>query len=254
MSIHTWGGGTRSQIFFGGGYQVSDFLGGGVPGLRFFWGGYQVSHFGGGGYLVSVKGKLFDTRFGLIHVQTWKNTFVKGPPPPPPPPPGIARNCYGYTAGGMPLAFTQEDFLVAKMFRMRVCLCIFQHWVTLTIAVTFHNKCKLAGILNRTLAFVLRFATAYRSNQCAQLTRKYSWLCDTRLIVPMWKYTGCRDVYCDRRYGYWRRNIWRLTCDASGRKLTRCLIPLASNDQPTVNVVFTLNAVKLVIPRDEILS
>ena len=29
-----------------------------------------------------------------------------------PTPPGIARNCYGYAAGGMPLAFTQEDFLV----------------------------------------------------------------------------------------------------------------------------------------------
>ena len=56
---------------------------------------------GGGGYLVSVKGKLFDTRFGLIHVQTGKIFFVKGPPPP-----SIARNCYGYTAGGMRLAFT----------------------------------------------------------------------------------------------------------------------------------------------------
>ena len=29
-----------------------------------------------------------------------------------PPPPGIASTCYGYAAGGMPLAFTQEDFLV----------------------------------------------------------------------------------------------------------------------------------------------
>ena len=26
----------------------------------------------------------------------------------------MARNCYGYAAGGMPLAFTQEDFLVSK--------------------------------------------------------------------------------------------------------------------------------------------
>ena len=96
---------------------------------------------GGGGYPVSVKGKIFDTRFGLIHVQTGGKFFVKGPPPPtppvigkifdtrfglihvqtgeknfcqgtPPPPPAIARNCYGYAAGGMPLAFTQEDFLV----------------------------------------------------------------------------------------------------------------------------------------------
>ena len=38
-----------------------------------------------------------------------KKIFVKGPRPPPS---AIARNCYGYAAGGMPLAFTQEDFLV----------------------------------------------------------------------------------------------------------------------------------------------
>ena len=56
-----------------------------------------------------VKGKNFDTRFGLIHVQTGKKIFVEGPPP------RIARNCYGYAAGGMPLAFTQEDFLVSNI-------------------------------------------------------------------------------------------------------------------------------------------
>ena len=57
--------------------------------------------------LPPVKGKIFDTRFGLIHVQTGKKFYVEGPSPP-----GIARTCYGYAAGGMPLAFTQEDFLV----------------------------------------------------------------------------------------------------------------------------------------------
>ena len=36
---------------------------------------------GGFGYLVSVKGKNFDTRFGLIHVQTGKKIFVEGSPP-----------------------------------------------------------------------------------------------------------------------------------------------------------------------------
>ena len=87
-----------------------------------------------------VKGKIFDTRFGLIHVQTRKKIFVEGPPPSPskgkifwhqiwldtcsdwekkflsrdPPSPRIARTCYGYAAGGMPLAFTQEDFLVCS--------------------------------------------------------------------------------------------------------------------------------------------
>ena len=68
-----------------------------------------------------VKGKNFDTRFGLIHVQTGEKNFCRGTPPPPtpPPPPGIARTCYGYAAGGMPLAFTQEDFLFLKSFPFR---------------------------------------------------------------------------------------------------------------------------------------
>ena len=37
-----------------------------------------------------------------------------GTPSPHPrvPPPGIASTCYGYAAGGVPLTFTQEDFLV----------------------------------------------------------------------------------------------------------------------------------------------
>ena len=35
---------------------------------------------GGGGYPVSVKGKIFDTRFGLIHVQTGKKKFCPGTP------------------------------------------------------------------------------------------------------------------------------------------------------------------------------
>ena len=40
---------------------------------------------GGGEYPVSVKGKNFDTRFGLIHVQTGKEIFLSRDPPPPPP-------------------------------------------------------------------------------------------------------------------------------------------------------------------------
>ena len=122
------GGGPRSQIFFGGapGLRFS----GRVPGLR-FWGGSQVSDFfggvpslrfsgGRGWYLVSLKGKIFDTRFGLIHVQTRKKIFVEGPPPskgknfwhqiwldtcsdwgkfflsrdPPPPPPTVKGNIF----------------------------------------------------------------------------------------------------------------------------------------------------------------
>ena len=103
QSVHISGGGGRfpglrffgkgvpGLRFFQGGSQVSDFSGGvprsqiflgeGVPGLRFFWGGSQVSDFPGG-VPVSVKGKIFDTRFGLIHVQTGKKKFSQGSPPP----------------------------------------------------------------------------------------------------------------------------------------------------------------------------
>ena len=59
---------------------------GGIPGLRFSReGGSQVSDFQGGerGYQVSVKGKNFDTRFGLIHVQTGKKFLSRDPPPRP---------------------------------------------------------------------------------------------------------------------------------------------------------------------------
>ena len=75
QSVHISGGGGRgprswSQIW--GGVPVSDFFGG-VPSLR-FW---------GGGYPVSVKGKMFDTRFGLIHVQTRKIFLLRDPPSPP---------------------------------------------------------------------------------------------------------------------------------------------------------------------------
>ena len=82
------GGGPMSQIFGGG--PMSQMFGGGPRSQIFrggprsqILGGYQVSDFFGGGYPVSVKGKIFDTRFGLIHVQTGKKFFVEGPPPPP---------------------------------------------------------------------------------------------------------------------------------------------------------------------------
>ena len=121
VSSHLDGGGGGSQVsdfrggvpglrFSGGGSQVSDFWGGprsqiffgGVPSLRFFWGGVpslskgknfwhqiwldtcsdQKKMFVEGPPPPPVKGNIFDTRFGLIHVQTGKKKFVKGPPPP----------------------------------------------------------------------------------------------------------------------------------------------------------------------------
>ena len=78
---------------------------GGVPGLRFSGGEVPGLRFSGG-IPVSIKGKIFGTRFGLIHVQTGEKNFLLNDPP------RIAKNCYGYAAGGMPLVFTQEDFLV----------------------------------------------------------------------------------------------------------------------------------------------
>ena len=141
-----WGG-TRSQLFWRGVYQVSDFWRGG-PGLKFLGRGGTRSQIFRGGYLVSVKGKLFDTRFGLIHVQTGKIFFVKGPPP------GISRNCYGYMVGGMPLAFTQEDFLVVyyHLGEVTFSLCyiiIFQIWISNRLSNKYHRRwCALAVRFN----------------------------------------------------------------------------------------------------------
>ena len=45
--------------------------------------GWEVPHLrsGGGPGTPPVKGKIFDTRFGLIHVQTGKKKFAQGQPP-----------------------------------------------------------------------------------------------------------------------------------------------------------------------------
>ena len=95
VSVHTsTGGGTRSQVQVGGGIPG---LGGGVPGPgggvpgpgsgrggpRSRSRGVPSLRSGGGvpglrsrgGILVSVEGKNFDTRFGLIHVQTGEKNF-----------------------------------------------------------------------------------------------------------------------------------------------------------------------------------
>ena len=137
------GGGSQSQIL--GGVPGLRFSGGGGPSLRFSGGGYPVSDFlGGGGNLDSVKGKIFDTRFGLIHVQTGEKNFCQGTPPPP----AIARNCYGYAAGGMPLAFTQEDFLVKNPFGVHFFL-----FVASALSVKICINYELSGLLNCTALF-----------------------------------------------------------------------------------------------------
>ena len=102
VSVHTsMGGGSQVQVQVGGvpnpamdgggGSPRSQIFWRGVPGLRFsgggprsqiFWGGPRSQIFWGGGCPVSIKGKIFDTRFGLIHVQTGKKIFCQGTPPP----------------------------------------------------------------------------------------------------------------------------------------------------------------------------
>ena len=71
------GGGVPRSRWGGSQAQVEV---GGVPGP----GGTRSQVRGGGGYPVLVKGKMFDTRFGLIHVQTRKKFLSRDPPPPPP--------------------------------------------------------------------------------------------------------------------------------------------------------------------------
>ena len=73
LSVNISGGGGVPGLRFsgGGGYLVSDFWGG----------GYLVSDFRKGGYPVSVKGKIFDSRFGLIHQTGEKKFLLRDPPP-----------------------------------------------------------------------------------------------------------------------------------------------------------------------------
>ena len=95
-------GGTPSQVQGGTPSQVK-----GVPHLRSrggtpsqVWsGGGTPSQVWSGGYSISGPGGTPS--------QVWGGTRST--------PPGIASTCYGYAAGGVPLAFTQEDFLVMKI-------------------------------------------------------------------------------------------------------------------------------------------
>ena len=64
-----------------GGYLIQPWTGG-QGYLIEPWGGGVGGAGGWGGVPVSVKGKIFDTRFGLIHVQTGKKKFLSRDPPP----------------------------------------------------------------------------------------------------------------------------------------------------------------------------
>ena len=90
------GGGSRSSLGHGGGPDPT--LDGGGSQSSLGWGGTQSS-LGWGGSQSSL---------GRVRCHLLGGT----PSPGTPLPPGIASTCYGYAAGGVPLAFTQEDFLV----------------------------------------------------------------------------------------------------------------------------------------------
>ena len=124
-----WGG-TPSQAWVGGypipglcwGYPIPG-LGGGLPHPRSGWGypGYHLARSGWWGYPGYPPGQVW--MGGVTPLgQVWMVGATQDTPPPPgldgvtPPPPirqsSIASTCYA--ADGMPLAFTQEDFLVLK--------------------------------------------------------------------------------------------------------------------------------------------
>ena len=99
------GGGTPSQVWVGG-YPISVLDRGGTPSQ------------------VQVGGVLHPrSRYGVPHPRSRGYHIPGGYPGYPH---GIASTCCGYAAGGMPLAFMQEDFLVydkIKFYILRQNLC-----------------------------------------------------------------------------------------------------------------------------------
>ena len=93
------------------------------------------------------RGKCLN-KIGLTQDLAWymfrpgKKFLLRDPPPTPS---GITRNCYGYAAGGMPLAFTQEDFLgcvyfylksrlkYSKLILVKTSLCKFGYFTTFSV-------------------------------------------------------------------------------------------------------------------------
>ena len=101
LSVHTSTGGGVPDLALDGRGTRSSLGWGGYP-IQPWMGGYPIQPWTGGYPPPPVKGKIFDTRFGLIHVQTGKKFFRKGTPPPP------LRNSKHL----LRLRGGQEDFLV----------------------------------------------------------------------------------------------------------------------------------------------
>ena len=98
------GGGTQPGLDGGGAPQPGLDGGGGTPARSGWWGGYPSQVWMvGGGYLGYPPGQVWMVVGGVPRVT-----------PTPIRQSSIASTCY--TVGGMPLAFTQEDFLVELNF------------------------------------------------------------------------------------------------------------------------------------------
>ena len=136
LSVHISGGEGVPQSGLGGG-TTSQVWAGGTP-SQCWLGGYPIPGLGRGEGVPHPRSGQGGTR---VLPQTWNGvppwTWDWVPPRPgmgyspnlgrgiPPPTWDIASTCYA--AGGMPLAFTQEDFLVAYIFvwiyrRIRNCI------------------------------------------------------------------------------------------------------------------------------------
>ena len=95
QSVHTLGG-YPIQPWTEGGYPIQPWAGGSTPTLD-----------GGVPHPMSGEGVPQPWTGGVPHVGGVPHPMSGGYPPT-----EIASTCYGYAAGGVPLAFTQEDFLV----------------------------------------------------------------------------------------------------------------------------------------------
>ena len=124
LSIPVWGG-TQSSLGWRGGTPIQPWMKGGVPQSSLGQGGTPIQpwmggypNLGWGGYPNLGWGGYPNLGWGVPHLWGGTPSHVWGVPHP-----RIASTCYGYAAGGVPLAFTQEDFLVDFVFTLLQYKC-----------------------------------------------------------------------------------------------------------------------------------
>ena len=108
---HLFGGrgGAPDPALDGGGYPIQPWMGGGY--LIQPWRGYPIQPWTGGVPYPALDGGVPQPWTGGTPSRGGTPSHVRGGGVPPT---EIASSCYGYAAGGVPLAFTQEDFLVVS--------------------------------------------------------------------------------------------------------------------------------------------